>query len=71
MSQDKERQDRAFSIARDQAQAGDDTAALLLGLLYDRGIGVSADSVKAMYWYQPAGQSLVSQFILGIYTTEG
>lgn len=71
MDQDKEKQAKAFSVAEEQAQAGDEKAALLLGMLYDRGIGVSNDPAKAMYWYQQAGENPVSQFILGTYTTEG
>lgn len=71
MDEDKQRQANAFSVAQEQAEAGDDKAALLLGMLYDRGIGVSTDPAKAIYWYQKAGQNPVSQFILGTYTTEG
>jgi enhanced entry protein EnhC len=71
MDQDKVRQAQAFHVAELQANLGDDQAALLLGLLYDRGIGVAADPSKAMYWYQQSGQNPISQFILGTYTTEG
>ncbi len=53
------------------ANAGDEHAALLLGMLYDRGIGIAADPAKAIYWYQHAGDSPISQFILGTYTSEG
>ena len=71
MDSDKKRQLNAFSVADEQAQAGDEKAALLLGMLYDRGIGVSSDPSKAIYWYKQSGQNPVSQFILGTYTTEG
>jgi enhanced entry protein EnhC len=71
MDEDKQRQASAFTVADEQAQTGDDKAALLLGMLYDRGIGVTRDPAKAMYWYQQSGQNPVSQFILGTYTTEG
>ena len=71
MDEDKQRQANAFAVAEEQAETGDEKAALLLGLLYDRGIGVTADPAKAMYWYQQSGQNPVSQFILGTYTTEG
>ncbi len=37
-------QAKAFAVAKEQAEAGNEKAALLLGILYDRGIGVSADS---------------------------
>jgi enhanced entry protein EnhC len=68
---DKQRQADAFEVADEQAEAGDDKAALLLGMLYDRGIGVSRDPAKAVFWYQKSGENPVSQFILGTYTTEG
>lgn len=71
MESDPTRQEQAFKVAENQANSGDSQAALLAGLLYDRGIGVSVDPAKAMYWYQQAGQNPVSQFILGTYTTEG
>ena len=71
MDEDKQKQAHALAVAEDQANTGDERAALLLGLLYDRGIGTSADPAKAMYWYQQSGENPVSQFILGTYTTEG
>ncbi|WP_010654575.1 SEL1-like repeat protein [Fluoribacter dumoffii] len=71
MDQDKQRQAQAFSVAKEQASNGDENAALLLGLLYDRGVGVNADRGQAITWYQKAGQNAVSDFILGTYTAEG
>jgi len=71
MDKDIKRQERAFEIANKEAASGDAKAALLLGLLYDRGIGVKASSAKAMDWYQESGKNVVSDFILGTYTTEG
>lgn len=71
MDDSPEQQTKAFSIAEEQANAGDEKAALLLGMLYDRGIGTAKDPAKAVYWYQQAGNNPVSQFILGTYTTEG
>lgn len=68
---DKASQEHAFKVAEEQAQTGNDHASLLLGLLYDRGVGTSKDPAKAIYWYQHAGQNPVSQFILGTYTTAG
>lgn len=67
----KDKQERAFKVAEAQADLGDENAALLLGLLYDRGIGTSADPAKAIYWYEKAGSTPISQFILGTYLTEG
>lgn len=71
MDSDPARQKQAFSVAEQQANSGDSKAALLLGMLYDRGIGISPDPAKAMFWYQQAGQNPVSQFIVGTYTVEG
>ncbi|MFT4059692.1 MAG: endopeptidase IV [Legionella sp.] len=71
MEQNPQRQAEAFVVAKDEANGGNDKAALLLGLLYDRGIGVNPDFKEAMKWYQQAGQNAVSQFILGTYTVEG
>jgi enhanced entry protein EnhC len=68
---DQVKQISAFAIAEDLANSGDEKAALLLGMLYDRGIGTSRDPAKAIYWYQQAGVNPVSQFILGTYTLEG
>lgn len=71
MDSDPKKQAEAFAVAKEQAAVGDNKAALLLGLLYDRGIGGSADRTQAIQWYQQAGQNAVSQFILGTYTAEG
>ncbi|QLZ70045.1 endopeptidase IV (plasmid) [Legionella sp. PC1000] len=71
MDQDKQRQAQAFLIAKDEAATGNEHAALLMGLLYDRGIGVKADPGQAITWYQQAGQNAVSNFILGTYASEG
>jgi enhanced entry protein EnhC len=67
----QEKQKLAFKVAEEQADLGDENAALLLGMLYDRGIGTSADPAKAIYWYEKAGENPVSQFIMGTYLTEG
>ncbi|MDI1352680.1 MAG: endopeptidase IV, partial [bacterium] len=66
-----QKQAQAFSVAEEQANNGDEQAALLLGMLYDRGIGAGADPAKAIYWYEKSGENPVSQFILGTYTAEG
>ncbi len=71
MDNNLRKQQKAFSIAEEQANNGDEKAALLLGMLYDRGIGITQDPGKAIYWYQQAGKNPVSQFILGTYTLEG
>lgn len=61
-------QKEAFNYALQEAPHNPD-AALLLGLLYDRGIGVQASHKDAMTWYQAASPSAVRDFILG--TDEG
>ncbi|MBA2650422.1 MAG: SEL1-like repeat protein [Legionella sp.] len=68
---DKASQDTAFAVADAQAKAGNQKAALLLGLLYDRGVGVAQDHSKALEWYKKAGENPVSQFILGTYIADG
>lgn len=71
MNDDSVQQDKAFQVAEKQADKGNQEAALLLGMLYDRGIGVSADPAKALFWYEKAGTNQVTQFILGTYLVEG
>ncbi|STY30303.1 enhanced entry protein EnhC [Legionella wadsworthii] len=71
MSEDQQKQHKAFQIAREQAASGNENAALLLGLLYDRGIGIKADPGQAIAWYQQSGQNAVSDFILGTYMAQG
>lgn len=71
METSKTHQQAAYQVAATLANEGNEKAALLLGLLYDRGIGVSADANKAMYWYQQAGNNPVSAFILGTSMLEG
>lgn len=71
MDKDRQKQEQAFTVAYEQANNGDEKAALLLGMLYDRGIGTSIDPAKAIYWYQRAGLNPVSEFIIGTYTVEG
>lgn len=71
MDTNTEKQQVAFTAANKEATAGNKRAALLLGLLYDRGIGVEANQDSALNWYQQAADNPVSAFILGTYTSEG
>lgn len=71
MDEDPRRQMQAFDAAKTQAATGNEDAALLLGLLYDRGIGINPNHEQAMVWYGQSGVNAVSQFILGTYTAEG
>ena len=67
MSQDKSQQTEAYNIARQEADAGNPQAYLLLGLLYDRGIGVAASPSTAINYYKKSAANPVTDFILGTY----
>lgn len=71
MDNDSNKQAQAFAAATKEAKTGNAGAALLLGLLYDRGIGVAADSSEALHWYQEAQSNPVTAFILGTYYNQG
>ncbi|MGQ3890029.1 tetratricopeptide repeat protein [Legionella sp. CNM-1927-20] len=65
------KQQQAFEVAKNEAQSGNPYAAILLGLMYERGVAVSADSVEAMYWYEQAPNNPAHDFILGTYYSNG
>jgi len=71
MDSDPAKQARAFEVAKKEAGKGDGKAALLLGIMFDRGIAVAANQVEALYWYHQASVNPVSTFILGTYFSEG
>jgi len=71
MSDSKDKQGHAFLVAEKKARAGSPEAALLLGMLYDRGLGVEQDESDAVYWYKKAESNPVSAFVLGTYYAEG
>ena len=73
MDSDKAKQKEAFETAKQEvgSTTGHANAALLLGLMYDRGIGTKVSRNEAIYWYQQAGDNLVSNFILGTYYSLG
>lgn len=71
MSRDKAKQAEALMVAKKEASGGNTTAALLLGLLYDRGIAVQQSQDEAIHWYEKAPTTPVSAFILGTYYSEG
>ena len=52
ISEKGSRADRVFVMANE----GDATAQTALGLLYERGLGVSLDSAKALIWYRRAAK---------------
>lgn len=67
MDKDKSTQQQAFEVAKKEAETGNVSAALLLGLMYDRGVTVDADHDKALDWYQKAQSNPVADFVLGTY----
>lgn len=71
MDQSKEKQAHALDVAKQEAKSGNDKAALLYGMLLDRGIGTAPDKSEAIYWYQKAKSNPVSAFILGTYYATG
>ncbi len=71
MDSNKAKQLNAFQVAKREAEQDNPHAALLLGILYDRGIGVASSPSEAMKWYEKSGSNLVSKFILGTYYSLG
>lgn len=71
MSHQPDEQLSAFETAALEAQSGNTTASLLLGLLYDRGIGIAVNHTEAIRWYKEANVHPVSAFILGTYASRG
>lgn len=71
MEKDKHKQVQALQAAKLEAGKGNGHAALLLGLLYDRGIAVERNPSEALYWYQQGELNPVSAFILGTYYSKG
>ncbi len=69
----RDKQEWAFSIAKSAANQGNGKAALLVGLMYDRGIGVRKDKWRAIDWYQLAlkRKQPLAQYILGTYYYNG
>lgn len=71
MDADPARQKQAFETAKREADAGNPEAALLLAILYERGISVPKNQIESRYWYQKASLNPVTAFILGTYYVEG
>ncbi|MFC3909180.1 tetratricopeptide repeat protein [Legionella dresdenensis] len=65
------KQAQAFAVAKKQAEQGNQEAALLTGMMYERGLGVAANKTEALRWYKQSGSNPVSNFILGTYYSEG
>lgn len=71
MDNDKAKQAQTFALARRAADNGNMKAALLVGLMYDRGLGVPENHSDAMYWYEEAKNNPISAFIMGTYAAQG
>jgi enhanced entry protein EnhC len=71
MDASKEKQAHALEVAKKEAKSGSQEAALLYGMLLDRGIGCEPDTGDAVYWYKKAKSNPVSAFMLGTYYAEG
>lgn len=66
-----QKQSEAFNVAKEEAKTGNSEAALLLAMMYERGISVPPNETEALYWYQKAAINPASAFILGTYYSEG
>lgn len=66
---EKEIQQWAFSVINYEANKGNILAAFMLGVMYDRGLGVDKNKKEAIHWYQKAVEKNISvaQFVLGTY----
>ena len=71
MDKDPAKQAQALTVAKREAQAGNPEAALLLGIMYERGLATQANQVTSQYWYQQASLNPVNAFILGTYYAQG
>jgi enhanced entry protein EnhC len=71
MDKDEKLRAQAFAVATKQAEAGNANAALLLALMYDRGIATKVDASRAQEWYKKAADTPVSEFVLGTYMSQG
>ncbi|HBI22286.1 MAG TPA: endopeptidase IV, partial [Legionella sp.] len=71
MDTDKLKQEQAFEVAKKAANTGNLDAALLLGLMYDHGIFVTASQADAVHWYQQAETNPMGAFLLGTHLSQG
>ena len=71
MDLDKSKQEQAFQVAKKAANEGNLDAALLLGLMYEQGIFVTASETDAVHWYQQAEKNPVGAFLLGTHLSQG
>lgn len=71
MEKDKKKLKLAYEVASQESAKGNKDAALLLALMYDRGIVAEKNHDAAIRWYQQADDNAVTAFILGTYTALG
>lgn len=71
MDADKAKQALAFTAAKKAADTGNTEAALLLGLMYDRGISVPVNHKEALGYYEKARKNPIDAFVLGTYLSQG
>jgi enhanced entry protein EnhC len=71
MDTDSKKQAQAFEVAKKEADAGRVDAAVLLGLLYDRGLSVTASQTDAVHWYEQASSNPIGAFLLGTHMSQG
>lgn len=71
MDSNLEKQKNAFEVASLEANKGNANAALLLAMMYERGIATPQDEKAAIHWYREATMNPVNAFILGTYYCTG
>lgn len=71
MDADPTKQAQAYAVAKYEAEAGNKNAAILMGLMTERGITVEPKESEALSWYQKAPMNPVTAFILGTYYSQG
>ena len=71
MDTDKVKQEQAYNAAKLGADAGNQDAALLLGLMYDHGIFVEQNPDDAVHWYEKTATNPIGAFLLGTHLSEG
>lgn len=71
MDPDPKKQAQALYVAKKESEEGNPEAALLLGIMLERGIGTTSNPKEAIAWYQKASLNPISAFILGTYYSEG
>lgn len=64
-------QQHAFSTAKAEAADGNPQAALLVGMMLERGVGTAKNPIEALGWYQKAENNPANAFILGTYYSQG